>query len=260
MCELFGLSSDYPVAASQELNAFRLRGGEAADNPDGWGLAWQENGTFRLAKEPTPAHQSTLFAQLSGSTHSNLIIAHVRKASFPPVINMRNTHPFQSVCCGKEWVFAHNGMVPDIVGIESSVDNPVCHPAGGTDSEYAFCHLLGRIAQHFHGLPSAAPSTWFENLAAVSGLVASLGKFNFLMSDGEHLIAYGHDRLHYLERSSPDQADGAPVNSVLIATEPLDENEKWTAFEPGELRVYRSGKLIGQVMTQLILHSDSAPH
>lgn len=260
MCELFGISSDYPVAASQELNAFRLRGGQAADNPDGWGLAWQENGTFRLAKEPTPAHQSTLFAQLSGSARSNLIIGHVRKASFPPDINMNNTHPFQRVCCGKEWVFAHNGMVPDIVDIELSSNNPICYPTGRTDSEYAFCHLLDRIAHHFHGLPTAAQSSWFENLALESGLLASLGKFNFLMSDGEHLIAYGHDRLHYLERSSSGQFDGAPINSILIATEPLDENEKWAAFEPGELRVYRSGKLIWQAMTQLVLSSDSVHH
>jgi len=254
MCELFGISSDYPVDVSQELNEFRLHGGQAADNPDGWGLAWQENGTFRLAKEPTPAHQSTLFAQLCGTTRSSLVIAHVRKASFPPVIDMSNTHPFQRVCCGKEWVFAHNGMVPDIVDIELSGNNPVCCPTGRTDSEYAFCHLLDSIAKHFHSLPSAAPSTWFENLAVVSGLVAKLGKFNFLMSDGEHLIAYGHDRLHYLERSSSDQPDGSldTANNVLIATEPLDINEKWTAFEPGELRVYRSGKLIGRVMTQPI--------
>lgn len=252
MCELFGISSDQPVAANQELNAFRLRGSQASGNPDGWGIAWQANGAFRLVKEPSPAYQSTLFEQLCDTTVSSLVIAHIRKASFPPVINMGNTHPFQQVCCGKEWVFAHNGMVPDIVEIEMSSNNPVCCPTGRTDSEYAFCHLLGRIAEHFHGTPSAAPSTWLENLATVSGLVASLGKFNFLMSDGEHLIAYGHDRLHYLERSTADHLDGTPINSILIATEHLNENEKWTAFEAGELRVYRSGKLIGQVMTQPI--------
>lgn len=252
MCELFGISSDYPLAASQELNEFRLRGGQTADNSDGWGLAWRENGAFHLSKEPTPAHQSALFAQLCGTTRSNLVIAHVRKASFPLIMNMSNTHPFQHVCCGKEWVFAHNGMVPDIVDMELSSDNPVCHPAGGTDSEYAFCHLLARIAQHFHDLPAADPATWFENLAAVSGLVASLGKFNFLMSDGEHLIAYGHDRLHYLERTSSGPFDGstATVNSALLATEPLDKNAEWTAFQAGELRLYRAGRMIGRMMTQ----------
>ena len=260
MCELFGISSDYPIAAGQELNAFRLRGGQEADNPDGWGLAWQENGTFRLVKEPIPAHQSKLFAQLSGNTHSDLIIAHVRKASFPPDIDMSNTHPFQRICCGKEWVFAHNGMVPDIVDIELSSNNPVCCPTGRTDSEYAFCHLLGHISQHFEGLPTAAPTSWFENLALESGMLASLGKFNFLMSEGEHLLAYGHDRLHYLERSRPNQSNDVPISSVLIATEPLDNHEKWTAFEPGELRVYRFGKLIGKVMTQPTPHSDLVRH
>lgn len=257
MCELFGISSDYPIAASQELNEFRLRGGQAADNPDGWGLAWRESGTFRLSKEPIAAYQSALFAQLCGTTRSNLVIAHVRKATFPLIKDMSNTHPFQRECCGKEWVFAHNGMVPNIVDIELASGNPVCCPTGGTDSEYAFCHLLDSIAKHFHRLPSAAPSTWFENLATVSGLVASLGKFNFLMSDGEHLIAYGHDRLHYLQRSSSDQSGGTLVNSVLIATEPLDENEKWTAFEAGELRLYHSGRMIGRMMTQTMRPSDS---
>lgn len=250
MCELFGISSDRPVAASRELATFRLRGGSKADNPDGWGIAWLTNGVFSLIKEPVPAHRSTLFEQLCVATRSDMIIAHVRKASYPSVIDMSNTHPFQRVCCGKEWVFAHNGMVPDIVEMEVSSHNPVCCPTCRTDSEYAFCHLLGRIAEHFHGLPSAIPYTWLENLATASGLIASLGKFNFLMSDGEHLIAYGHDRLHYLERSGSGQFDATTVNSILIATEPLDENEKWTAFEPGELRIYRAGKMIVSVMTQ----------
>ena len=250
MCELFGMSSSQPLNMARELDEFRLHGGEVADNPDGWGIASWESGAFHLFKEPTPAHQSELFAQLGKSTHSSLFIAHVRKASFPPVIDVSNTHPFQRLCCGKEWVFAHNGMVPDIVDIELSSDNPVCCPTGRTDSEYAFCHLLGGIAQHLHGLPAADPATWFENLAVVSGLVASLGKFNFLMSDGEHLIAYGHDRLHYLECAGSDGSGGIPLDSVLIATEPLSDSPGWTAFQAGELRLYRSVKMIERMMTQ----------
>ncbi len=246
MCELFGMSSSHPLNMTRELSEFRLHGGEMADNPDGWGLASWECNAFMLSKEPIPAHRSALFAQLSESTRSNLIIAHVRKASFPTIRNMGNTHPFQRVCCGREWVFAHNGMVPGIVGIESSSDNQICCPMGETDSEYAFCHLLGRIDKHFHSLPSAEPTAWIENLAEVSRLVAAHGKFNFLLSDGEHLIAYGHDQLYHLEHSSPNPSGGTQVNSVLIATEPLDEHE-WTAFEPGELRVYRSGRMVGDM-------------
>jgi glutamine amidotransferase len=148
-------------------------------------------------------------------------------------------------------------MVPGIVGIESSSDNQVCCPTGETDSEYAFCHLLGRIAQHFHGFPSTDPTAWIENLAEVSGLVAAHGKFNFLLSDGEHLIAYGHDRLHYLERHNSGRLNG---NSVLIATEPLDEDEEWITFQPGELRLYRSGRMIERMMTRTMAPSDSERH
>jgi predicted glutamine amidotransferase len=240
MCELFGMSASRPEVAAETLAEFRLRGGLAADNPDGWGLAWWEKNAFLIAKEPLPAHQSELFANLCETTSSNLIIAHVRKARFPPVNTMGNTHPFQRTCCGKGWVFAHNGLVPDIVEMELANDHSICLPTGETDSEYAFCHLLSHIAQNDHA--DAASS--FATVAMISELIASHGKFNFLLSDGEHLIAYGHDRLHYLERGS-DTAD-----SAMIATEPLPGNEGWTSFEPGELRIYRLGRMVGRTLTR----------
>jgi glutamine amidotransferase len=240
MCELFGMSASRPVSAKGSLREFRLRGGLAADNPDGWGLAWLENGEFQLSKEPLPAHQSAMFENLCETTCSNLIVAHIRKAKFPPINTLNNTHPFQRVCCGKGWVFAHNGLVPDIVEMEQANDSPICWPTGDTDSEYAFCHLLSHIAQNIRHSPAADSSASFATVAMVSELIASHGKFNFLMSEGEYLIAYGHDRLHYLERCS------AAAASVMIATEPLSAGEGWIPFAPGELRIYHAGRLVEQ--------------
>ncbi|GAO37655.1 glutamine amidotransferase [Sulfuricella sp. T08] len=250
MCELFGMSASQAVTARGTLSDFRLRGGLAADNPDGWGLAWWENGVFRLSKEPLPAHQSVLFACLCKTTRSNLIVAHVRKARFPPVNTMDNTHPFQRVCCGKEWVFAHNGLVPDIVEMERANNGSVCQPAGETDSEYAFCHLLSHISQNILASPAANANFSFPIVAMISELIASHGKFNFLMSDGEHLIAYGHDRLHYLEQRDSYPQDGTPADSAMIATEPLSGNKNWTAFEAGELRIYRFGRVVWRILTR----------
>lgn len=243
MCELFGMSASRPVTASEALARLRLRGGLEADNPDGWGIAWLARGNFQLVKEPVPAYRSALFEELSRKTCANLIIAHVRKARHPLVNTMDNTHPFLSMCCGKEWVFAHNGLVPEIVGIEQENHQAVCRPTGETDSEFAFCHLLSHLARNFND-PATDAKISFATLAAASELVASHGKFNFLMSDGEHLIAYGHDRLHYLE-----QGDGM-LNSVMLATEPLIRNANWICFEPGELRIYRLGKLAGRLITR----------
>ena len=55
MCELLGISNEAPVQVEAMLRAFQRRGGEIADNPDGWGLAFLSDGRFTLGKEPLPA-------------------------------------------------------------------------------------------------------------------------------------------------------------------------------------------------------------
>lgn len=128
MCELFGMSASRPAQAAEPLSRLRLRGGQEADNPDGWGVAWWEGAASHLVKEPLPACQSETFSALAASIRSRLIVAHVRKARHPPVNTMNNTHPFSGVCCGKEWVFAHNGLVPDVIKMERHNINAVCRP------------------------------------------------------------------------------------------------------------------------------------
>ncbi|MEZ5615269.1 MAG: class II glutamine amidotransferase [Rhodocyclaceae bacterium] len=243
MCELFGMSASQPVTAGMALERLRQRGGREADNPDGWGLAWREGGGFEIRKRPAPAWRSRQFARLCSETRSDLILAHVRKARHPPVRTLANTHPFRRRCCGREWIFAHNGLVPEIVEIERGSLNPVCRPTGETDSEFAFCHLLGHIARHFDSHEDANPLPGIEGLAMVSNLIVSFGKFNFLMSDGERLIAYGHDRLHYLDRCNYRGMGGNRESLAMVATEPLDADDPWIPFEPGELRIYHHGLL-----------------
>lgn len=236
MCELFGMSARRPMAGrALPLAEFRARGGAAADNPDGWGIAWREEGGLRLEKEPLPGSESPRFDRLIDSLRSDLIVAHVRKARFPPINTANNTHPFLRDCCDRSWVFAHNGLVPEIVALEAANGGRVCLPEGETDSEFAFCHLLSHATRHFQ----AGAADWPAVLAAVSELIARHGKFNFLLSDGEHLIAYGHDRLHFRETA----------DAALVATEPLGGEAGWLPFEPGELRIWRAGSSVGRVTT-----------
>ncbi len=242
MCELFGLSASQRIAGPVlPLTEFQARGGATADNPDGWGIAWRDDADFRLEREPLPGHASRRFAEVIASLRSDLLIAHVRKARWPPVNTLGNTHPFVHPCCGRQWVFAHNGLVPELVAMESANHARACRPVGETDSEFAFCHLLSHV-MGYYPTPSAE-KPWLGVLATISELIAGLGKFNFLLSDGEHLIAYGHDRLHHLE----SHADG--VDFALVATEPLGNAEGWTPFEAGELRIYRAGLPVGRIST-----------
>jgi predicted glutamine amidotransferase len=149
MCELFGLSASAATRPDKLLRAFRLRGGGTADNPDGWGLASWDGDAFRIFKEPEPAAHSARFAALCATVCSGLVVAHVRKARFPPINAMTNTHPFDHTCCGRQSVFAHNSLVPGVVELEMGRQNPVCRPTGETDSEHAFCHVLGFLAETF---------------------------------------------------------------------------------------------------------------
>ena len=275
MCELLGISSSRRMNAQDLLHAFRRRGGETAENTDGWGMAFLRDDRFMLHKEPLPAAHSHEYVDLADSVQTDLLIAHVRKARLPLVNTLANTHPFRHHCCGRDWVFAHNGLVPEAIALARRDPQPPCTPTGETasapqhtagrtseasraslsargprlvpigetDSEHAFCHLLENISQHIHEPPASGLEPWFAALAALSGLIAAHGKFNFLISDGVYLIAYGHDRLHYREHGG-----GEKNEAVWIVTEPLTA-EPWQVFETGELRVYRRGRLIGRVLT-----------
>ncbi len=250
MCELFGISSSRRIAGSAlPLAAFRDRGGGCADNPDGWGMAWRDGVAMRLDKAPEAAFQSARCASVIASLSSDLLIAHVRKARFPPVNTQNNTHPFLHACCGRIWAFAHNGLVPEIVALEAGSGDQVCRPQGETDSEFAFCHLLSNVTRHY----SEPEAVWLDELGEASALIARHGKFNFLLSDGHYLIAYGHDRLHYLESSGRGEA------IALVATEPLSGDAAWMPFEAGEMRIYRDGIRLLRSVNPLRARSDPPP-
>jgi glutamine amidotransferase len=234
MCELFGASAGAARDYARWLIPFRQRGGATADNADGWGIAYWQQGQSRIEKSPEPGWQSERLLDLAHSVSGEIVLAHVRKARHPPVPGLLNTHPFVHACCGREWVFAHNGLVPAVGTSPCTASS--CQPLGETDSEWAFCHLLAGIAGDFD---TTDHSRWLVSLATVAAGIAATGKFNFLLSDGRFLIAYGHDRLHYLDRARGSQP------FALVATEPLDD-DAWHLFTPGELRVYWNGMLLAR--------------
>jgi glutamine amidotransferase len=78
-----------------------------------------------------------------------------------------------------------------------------------------------------------------------------------LLSNGQALWAHGSSKLFWLERRHPfshatlrdedlsvDFARNTTPNDrvAVVATEPLTNNEAWSAFEPGELRVFVDGR------------------
>ena len=253
MCELFALSSNRAVKISFSWRGFRKRG---RIHCDGWGVAWYlGNSLVGLVKESRPSVESPIARLMVQGVRSKIVISHVRWASKGDVSYV-NTHPFVRRLWGRDWVFAHNGT---LLWLDENPDYELewCHPIGETDSEHAFCYILEELSSlHDRGLENLAIKLW-----GLADRIGRHGKFNFLLSNGEHLFAYMNREgtLHYLLRHPPhrgvvrlldedyearlEELKAPDEYTAIIATEPLTD-EEWNSMTPGKLYVFHNGDLL----------------
>jgi len=114
---------------------------------------------------------------------------------------------------------------------------------------------MQELAKSHAGLPSVGELT--RTLSELSAQLCAFGAANFLLSNGEAMWAHCSTRLHHLTRQHPFApatlmdhdwtVNFAEVNqpgdrATVIVTSPLTSNEAWTAFEPGELKVFVDGQ------------------
>lgn len=252
MCQLLGMNSRRPVSLHRSLEGFVRRGGDTDHHVDGWGIAYFEEGRFRRSVEEGPAAASLLARSLCRRPFkSHNVIVHLRKATQGPVAE-RNCHPFLRRLWDREWVFAHNGHLRDLPPVDADA---LFQPQGETDSERAFCAILGGLAETFGARAPSLPRFRVALTRLTAGL-ARHGTFNYLLSDGEHLFAHCSTELYWLRREAPfgtaslvdcpRRIDFSRVNHVddritVVATRPLTSNEAWTPFVPGELKLFRLG-------------------
>jgi predicted glutamine amidotransferase len=176
------------------------RGGDTGPHADGWGIAWYDGRAVEIYKQPEAAAHSPCFSMLSGLPRASpLVIAHIRRANPPEFGRGRaNTHPFEREMGGRTWVFAHNGKLKGIHG-DPRFATSRFRPVGDTDSEAAFCYLLERLSGEVPPTPGLISSGHLEtSLRDAVARLSTLGEFNFLLSDGFHLIAHASGRLHLL--------------------------------------------------------------
>lgn len=258
MCELLGMECNVPTDIVFSFSGLALRGGARGPHSDGWGLALYEGRAVRTFLEPAAAADSKLAAYIRGYPIKTLLaIAHVRKKTRGP-ISLANTHPFVRELWGRHFVFAHNGTVRGVKRHPTGRFRPI----GTTDSEHAFCALLHRLDEAFpKGYPDD-PSRLWRALGRAAKDIGDDGTFNFLLGDGTHLFARCATKLCYIVRKAPFRratladddltVDFAEVTTprdrvAVIATAPLTRDETWTIGRPGEMWVFRRGRLAATI-------------
>lgn len=256
VCELFGLSSRLPTAATFTLQRFAERGGLDHRLIDGWGIALSDSTDMRIYREPEPARDSAWLTFIEGRRiRSRRLISHVRHATRGAVA-LANTQPFAREIGGRMHCFAHNGRLDDI---EQQYRRTLGRflPLGETDSELAACLLFERISLLWSQMRPPPLAQRLETVAAFAAEMRELGPANFLYSDGLTLFAHGHRRhqangrigppglwrLHRGCPSDPDALIGAgitleargPLQEIeMFASVPLTE-ECWRPLAEGEV-------------------------
>ncbi|MCG2607568.1 class II glutamine amidotransferase [Acinetobacter sp. SM34] len=261
MCQLLGMNCATPTDVTFSFRGFSQRAGITSDHCDGFGIAFFEDKACRLFVDNQSAVESPIAELIRNyPIKSRNVIAHIRKAT-QGKINLENSHPFSRELWGRQWIFAHNGDLHDFNPTLSGRFTPV----GNTDSERAFCYLLDQLVLKF-GYHEPKLDQIFDLLADVSPKIAEHGTFNFCLSNGQALFSYAITKLHWLVREYPFkpaqlidldvEVDFSQVTTpedrvAVITTEPLTQNETWTAFVPGEMILFQDGRPVRKQQTHV---------
>jgi glutamine amidotransferase len=216
-------------------------------DPDGTGLGYfDEDGQPVVLKQPLAAYEDQGFAQEAKEVCSRTFIAHVRYASGTP-ITLRNTHPFVQ----DQRLFAHNGVIGDVPGLERELGSAMSMVGGETDSERYFALITREIARtHDVGEGIVSAARWIaENLPVFAlncVLITESELWALRYPDVHQLhslerVAGGSSGFRHLDHASAPgsvrvrSGDLASRPSVVVSSEAMDEHPGWRALGPGEL-------------------------
>lgn len=246
---------------------FKLPEKGPSNHPLGWGFGWyphDQQGAI-VAKDPVARNTQVLVDALTdwGNFRSTVFFCKIKGAAAG--YSHHETQPFSRSFAGKDWLFIHNGDL-DKAELEKlhQDKSSFLEPLGKTDSELAFCYILGLIqatgARNLADVPSQTLLGWFQHLD-------TLGEADMLLTDGTtNLIFQGTKSPHTMHYSrilpSADKlaldSEAAQVKmsdprdnfrTAFIVTSSLFNSGDWTQMHPGELLIVRSGAKVWSNMS-----------
>ena len=236
MCDLFGLSCNSADRASISLPIFRRKG---HSNRNGWGLAYYDGNRAIVERNAEDINASQRFSELALEAKSNNIIAHLRFATSGTNgtwnVCEENCHPFTKNYLGKDWTFAHNGVV------RQALNNPHPESEGETDSEQVFRYIMNNLSEYqargqirgiYPGLVKAIKKAFTDYGRNID--------FNMLMSDGTNMYIFSHHsnkRMYMLRREK--EYGGATLVSTIGLT-----SEGWKKIPKDRLLVLSKGEVL----------------
>lgn len=135
LTHLTAMANDH--TSSHELNE---KGGPGSwQHPDGWGVAFLQEGTWVMEKSTVPLFSDPKVERFQ-NVSTTAVMMHCRKKSKGKV-SLQNTHPFLDP--QRQSVFCHNGDIHGPIPYAARFQ-----PQGETDSERLFYSLLSEVEHH----------------------------------------------------------------------------------------------------------------
>jgi glutamine amidotransferase len=205
----------------------------SVEHKDGWGIARFDEESPVIETRITPAHECARFETLESELSTRSLLAHIRLASVGTV-EASNNHPF----FGGGWAFMHNGTLKNFSKHRDRFEKEL-HPTlraelkGATDSERCFALFLtfldgakapdlGLVSQSLARVMQVARGICDEG----GGAASNESSMNFMLSDGQRLVATRHGRSLWLAKR-----DGVR----FLASEHLWPGESWEEVSEGEV-------------------------
>jgi predicted glutamine amidotransferase len=248
MCRLFGLHAGATAvkATFWLLDAPDSLAAQSHRNPDGTGIGvFGADGRPAVDKQPMAAWDDAAFASAARELSGTTFVAHVRHAS-TGALTSANTHPFEQD--GR--LFAHNGVVEGLETLDRRLAElqlaDLVH--GDTDSERMFALVTGEIVRHGGDVRAGITASleWIATHLPIYSV-------NFILITPTDLWALRYpdpNQLWLLRRTPTDTTrtldartdriharshDLAHRPSVILASEPMDDDPRWRELNSGEL-------------------------
>ncbi len=257
--DILALSFDSSSSPSIQVNLPKTLYGS---HPLGWGVAWypNDNQAAIVKKDPVARDTHIEIEKLTDWTNFRSTTYFCKAKGAAKGYTHHETQPFSRSFAGQDWLFMHNGDLDKEKLAALHLDKSrFLEPVGQTDSELAFCYLLGRLmeteARTLADVPSEVLMGWFQQLD-------TLGSADMCISDGITLVCfYGSQstrKLYYTRHQPPDQAlvfnsetlclklndPRDTYRTAFIITSTMFDAGSWLAMQPGQLLIVRRGAIM----------------
>ena len=257
--DILALSFDGPSSPSIKVKLPETLYGS---HPLGWGVAWypNDNQAAIVKKDPVARGTDIQLEALSDWDVFRSTVFFCKAKGAAKGYTHHETQPFSRSFAGHDWIFLHNGDLDKAQLAALHTDKSrFLEPVGKTDSELAFCYLLGKVmeteARKLADVPAEMMLNWFQQLDA-------LGSADMCISDGQTVACFYGTKstrsLYYTRHQPPGQTLSFDSDTIMLDLhDPRDmfrtafmvssspfEGGSWLPMTPGQLLIVRRGSIV----------------